>query len=37
MLIWNMIIYKSLYEEKEKKLQDIIVVQIYEIMNIQMH
>jgi hypothetical protein len=37
MLILNMIIYKLLYEKKNKNLQDIIVVQMYEIVKIQMH
>ncbi len=38
MLILNMFTYKSFYENKEKeKLQDIIVVQMYEIVKIQMH
>jgi len=36
MLILNMFIYKLFYE-KEKNLQNIIVVEMYEIMNIQMH
>jgi hypothetical protein len=38
MLILNMFIYKLFYETKEKEnLQDIILVQMYEIVNIQMH
>jgi hypothetical protein len=38
MLNLNMFIYKSFYENKEKEnLQDIIVVQMYGIMKIQMH
>jgi hypothetical protein len=38
MLILNIFIYKSFYEKKEKRnLQDIIVVQRYEIVKIQMH
>jgi len=37
MSISNMFIYKLLYEKKKKKFQDIIVVQMYEIMKIQMH
>jgi len=36
MLILNMFIYKLFYEKK-KILQDIILVQMYEILNIQMH
>jgi hypothetical protein len=35
MLILNMFIYKLFYEKKN--LQDIIVVQMYEIVKIQMH
>jgi hypothetical protein len=34
MLILNMFIYKSFYE---KQIQDIIIVQMYEIVRIQMH
>jgi hypothetical protein len=38
MLILNMFIYKLFYETKEKEnLQDMILVQMYEIVNIQMH
>jgi hypothetical protein len=38
MLVLNMFIYKLFYENKEKEnLQDIIVVQMYEIVKIQMH
>jgi len=38
MLILNMFIYKLFYEKKRKKnLQDIILVQMYEIVKIQMH
>jgi len=37
MLTLNMFIYKSFYEKKEKEFQDIIVVQMYEIMKIQIH
>jgi hypothetical protein len=38
MLILNTIILKSFYGKKKKKnLQDIIVVQMYETMKIQMH
>jgi len=37
MLILNMFIYKSFYENKEKEnLQDIIVVQMYKVVEIQM-
>jgi len=36
MLIFNMFIYKVFYE-KNKNLQDIIIVQMYEKMKIQMH
>ncbi len=35
MLILNIFIYKSFYEKKN--LQDIIVVQMYEILKISMH
>jgi hypothetical protein len=35
MLILNMFIYKLFYEKN--KIQDIIVVQMYEIVKIQMH
>jgi len=38
MLTLNMFVYKSFYENKEKEnLQDIIIVQMYEIVKIQMH
>jgi hypothetical protein len=38
MLLLNMFIYKSFYERiKNKNLQDIILVQMYEIVKIQMH
>jgi hypothetical protein len=38
MLIFNMLIYKLFYEKKEKEnLQNIIFVQMYEIVKIQMH
>jgi len=37
MLIINMFIYKSFYEKNKINLQDIIIVQIYEIVKIQMH
>jgi len=37
MSILNMFIYKKIYEKKKKKLQDIILVQMYEIVKIQMH
>jgi hypothetical protein len=36
MLILDMFIYKSFYEEKEN-LQDIIIVQMYETVKIKMH
>jgi hypothetical protein len=37
MLILSMFIYKSFYENKEKEnLQDIIVVQMYKVVKIQM-
>jgi hypothetical protein len=37
MFILNMFIYKSFYEKIKNNLQDIIIVQMYEIMKIQMH
>jgi hypothetical protein len=37
MLILNMFIYKKFSEKKLKNHQDIILVQMYEILNIQMH
>jgi len=38
MFILNIFIYKLFYKKKKKNnLQDIIVVQMYEIMKIQMH
>jgi hypothetical protein len=38
MLILNMFIYKLFYEKKEEEnLQDITLVQMYEIVKIQMH
>jgi len=38
LILNNMFIYKSFYEKNEKKIfQNIVVVLMYEIMNIQMH